>query len=108
VRDSKEKPDQSLDLAERFRRQSHAENAKDPALRRAQSHVAHALVIAAGRFPQDEDRQRGFVDRRKEEVAVRIEKGEQIAGVQVRQQQNERVRSMEQNQILQRNRSPSR
>jgi len=108
VRDSKEKPDQSLDLAERFRRQSHAENAKDPALRRAQSHVAHALVIAAGKFPQDEDRQRGFVDRRKEEVAVRIEKGEQIAGVQVRQQQNERIRSMEQNQILQRNRSPIR
>ena len=108
VRDSKEKPDQRLDLAERFRRQSHAENAKDPDLQRAQSHVAHALVIAAGRFPQDEDRQRGFVDRRKEEVAARIERGEQFAGVQVRQQQNEPLRSMEQNQILQRNRTPSR
>ena len=108
VRDSKEKPDQRLDLAERFRRQSHAENAKDPALRRAQSHVAHALVIAAGRFPQDEGRQRGFVDRRKEEVAARIERGERIAGVQVLQQQNERLRSMEQNHIVQRNRSPSR
>lgn len=108
VRDNKEKPDQRLDLAERFRRQSHAENAKDPALRRAQSHVAHALIIAAGRFPQNEDRQRGFVERRKAEVAARIERGERIAGVQVRQQQNERIRSMEQNQILQRNRSPTR
>lgn len=108
VRDNKEKPDQRLDLAERFRRQSHAENAKDPALRRAQSHVAHALVIAAGRFPQDEDRQRRFVDRRKKEVAARIEQGERIVGVQVRQQQNERIGSMEQNQILQRNRTPSR
>jgi hypothetical protein len=108
VRERKEKPDQRLDLAERFRRQSHAENAKDPALRRAQSHVAHALVIAAGRFPRDEERQRGFVDKRKEEVAAKMERGEQIAGVQVRQQQSEPIRSMEQNQILQRNRSPSR
>lgn len=108
VRDSKEKPDQRRDLAERFRRQSHAENAKDPNLQRAQSHVAHAMSIAASRFPQDDDRQMAFVDRRKEEVAGRIERGERIAGVQVRQQQNERVRAIEQNQVLQRNRSPSR
>jgi hypothetical protein len=107
VRDSKEKPDLRLDLAERFRRQSHTENAKDPELRRAQSHVAHAMSIAANRFPQDGQRQKAFVDQRKEEVAGRIERGERIAGVQIRQQQDERVRSMQQSQILQRQRSPS-
>ncbi|MBW4655682.1 MAG: hypothetical protein KME20_21975 [Kaiparowitsia implicata GSE-PSE-MK54-09C] len=107
VRDSKEKPDQSLDLAERFRRQSHTENAKDPALRRAQSHVAHAMVIAANRFPQDRQQQKAFVDQRKDEVADRIERGDRIAGVQVRRQQDERIRTLQQSQILQRQRSPS-
>ena len=107
VRDSKEKPDPRTDLAERFRRQSHIDNAKDPELRRAQSHVAHAMTIAAKRFPQDEGRRNAFVDRRKEEVAVRIERGERIAGVQIRQQQDERVRSIQQSQILQRQRSPN-
>lgn len=107
VRDAKEKPDQRPDLAERFRRQSHTENAKDPDLRRAQSHIAHAITIAANRFPQDGQRQKAFVDQRKEEVASRIERGEQISGVQVRQQQDERIRTIQQNQILQRQRSPS-
>lgn len=107
VRDNKESPDQRIDLAERFRRQSHTENAKDPALQRAQSHVAHAMSIAAARFPQDAQRQRTFVDQRKEDVANRIERGDRIAGVQVRQQQDERIRAIQQNQILQRQRSPS-
>lgn len=106
VRDNKEKPGQRTDLAERFRRQSHADNARDPQLRRAQSHVAHAMTIAAKRFPQDEGRRNAFVDRRKEEVAGRIERGDRIAGVQLRQQQDERLRSMQQSQILQRQRSP--
>ncbi|WP_097093739.1 LPD7 domain-containing protein [Novosphingobium sp. Chol11] len=106
TRDAKEKPDQQTHLAERFRRQSHGENAKDPQLRRAQSHVAYAMTIAARRFPADEGRRTGFVDQRKEEVASRIERGEQIAGVQVRQQRDERVRSIQQSQILQRQRSP--
>lgn len=107
VRDSKEKPDLRLDLAERFRSQSHTENAKDPDLRRPQSHVAHAMTIAANRFPKDGQRQNAFVDQRKEEVAGRIERGERIAGVQIRQQQDERIRTIQQNQILQRQRSPS-
>lgn len=107
VRDSKEQPDQRSDLAERFRRQSHAENARDPQLRRAQSHVAHAMTIAAKRFPGDEGRRDAFVDQRKQEVAGRIERGERIAGVQIRQQQDERIRSIQQNQILQRQRLPN-
>jgi hypothetical protein len=107
VRDSKERPDLRLDLAERFRRQSHTENAKDPDLRRPQSHVAHAMTIAANRFPKDEQRQKTFVDQRKEEMAGRIERGQHVAGVQVRQQQDERVRLIQQSQLLQRQRSPS-
>ena len=107
VRDSMEKPDVRLDLAERFRRQSHTENAEDPVLRRPQSHVAHAMTIAANRFPKDEQRQKTFVDQRKEEMAGRIERGQHVAGVQVRQQQDERVRSIQQSQLLQRQRSPS-
>lgn len=107
VRDAKEKPDQHINLAERFRRQSHADNAKDPQLRPAQSHVAHAMTIAARRFPADEDRRNSFVDQRKEEVASRIERGEQIAGVQIRQQRDERVRAIQQSQIVQRQRSPN-
>lgn len=107
IRDSKERPDLRLDLAERFRRQSHTENAKDPDLRRPQSHVAHAMTIAAKRFPKDEQRQKAFVDQRKEEMAGRIERGQHVAGVQIRQQQDERIRTIQQNQILQRQRSPS-
>ncbi|MBB4642628.1 LPD7 domain-containing protein [Rhizorhapis suberifaciens] len=107
VRDNKEKPDLRLDLAERFRRQSHSENAKDPDLRRAQSHVAHAITIASSRFPQNSERQKAFVDRRKEEVAGRIGRGERIAGVRILQQQDERIIEMQQTQILQYQRSPS-
>lgn len=107
IRDNKESPDQRIDLAERFRRQSHTENAKDPALQRAQSHVAHAMSIGAARFPQDAQRQKAFVDQRKEEVANGIERGDRIAGVQIRQQQDERIRAIQQSQILQRQRSPS-
>lgn len=106
VRHNKEKPDPRAELAERFRRQSHGENAKDPSLRRAQSHVAHAMTIAAARFPQDASRQKAFVDQRKEEVAIRLERGERIAGVQLLQQQDERIRTIQQSQILQRQRSP--
>lgn len=106
VRDNKEKPAPRVELAERFRRQNHSENAKDPSLRRAQSHVAHAMTIAASRFPQDTTRQRAFVDRRKDEIANRLERGERIAGVQIRQQQDERIRAIQQNQILQRQKSP--
>lgn len=106
VRDNKEKPDARIELAQRFRHQSHSENAQDTSLRRAQSHVAHAMTIAASRFPQDASRQKEFVDHRKEEVAIRLERGERIAGVQLRQQQDERIRTIQQSQILQRQRSP--
>src|SRR3546814_19725647 len=39
ARDTREQAEPRADLAERFRRQSDVQNAKDPELRKAQSHV---------------------------------------------------------------------
>jgi len=105
ARDSKEQIDPRMDLAERFRRQTDVQNAKDPELRKAQSHVALATTVAEGRFPRQPAKQREFVAERKEDVAARISRGERIAGIEVKQQQADRVREMEQNQILQKSRS---
>lgn len=105
ARDNKEQPEPRADLAERFRRQSDVQNAKDPALRKAQSHVALAMVVAAERFPGEHTKQREFVAERKEEVAARIGRGETIAGIEVKARQEQRVREMAQDQILQKSRS---
>lgn len=104
ARDSKEQPDPRIDLAERFRRQSDVQNAKDPELRRAQSHVAMAMTLAEGRYPGEPVKQREFVAERKEDVASRIGRGEKIAGIEVKRQQSEQVRQIEQNQVLQKDR----
>jgi hypothetical protein len=101
TRDTKEQPEPRADLAERFRRQTDAQNARDPELRRAQSTVAMSMAVAEKRFPGDATRQREFVANRKEDVASRIERGVRIAGVEVRQQQSQRIRDMQQDQILQ-------
>lgn len=108
ARDNKEKADPAKDLAERFRRQTDVQNAKDPDLRRAQSHVAHAVTLAAGRFPNDTTKQREFVAERKEEIAGRLERGERVAGIEVLQQQNQRIREIQQDQVLQKSQSRSR
>lgn len=105
ARDSKEQIDPRVDLAERFRRQTDVQNAKDPELRKAQSHVAFATTVAEWRFPGQTTKQREFVAERKEDVAARISRGERIAGIEVKQQQAQRVREMEQSQILQKSRS---
>ncbi|WP_232834260.1 LPD7 domain-containing protein [Sphingomonas sp. FARSPH] len=101
ARDNKEQADPAKDLAERFRRQTDVQNAKDPDLKRAQSHVAHAVTIASGRFPNDTTKQREFVAERKEEIAGRLQRGEQVAGIEVKQQQTQRIREMQQDQVLQ-------
>lgn len=108
ARDTKEHPEPRSDLAERFRRQTDVQNAKDPELRKAQSHVALAMAIAADRFPNEPGRQREFIAERKEDVAARIGRGETISGVEVKARQDQRVREMAQDQILQRSRSQSR
>lgn len=105
VRDAKEQPDPRRDLAERFRRQTDVQNAKDPELRKAQSHVALAMVVAADRFPGEHTKQREFVAERKEEVAARIDRGERIAGVEVKQKQDQQVRDMTQEVIYEKSRS---
>ena len=105
VRDAKEQPEPGSDLAERFRRQTDVQNAKDPELRRAQSHVALAMVVAADRFPGEHTKQREFVAERKEEVAARIDRGERVAGVEVKQKQDQQVRDMTQEVIYEKSRS---
>jgi hypothetical protein len=105
ARDSKEQVAPRVDLAERFRRQTDVQNAKDPELRKAQSHVAFATTVAEGRFPDQPAKQREFVAGRKEDVAARISRGERIAGIEVKQQQAQRVREMAQDQILQKSRT---
>lgn len=105
VRDAKEQPEPGSDLAERFRRQTDVQNAKDPELRKAQSHVAMAMVVAADRFPGEHTKQREFVAERKEEVAARIDRGERVAGVEVKQKQDQQVRDMTQEVIYEKSRS---
>jgi hypothetical protein len=105
ARDTKEQAEPRTDLAERFRRQSDVQNAKDPELRKAQSHVALAMAVAAERFPNDHEKRREFVAERKEEVAARIGRGEAVAGIEVKARQEQRVREMAQDQVLQKSRS---
>lgn len=105
ARDTKEQAEPRSDLAERFRRQSDVQNAKDPELRKAQSHVALAMAVAAERFPNDHEKRREFVAERKEEVAARLGRGEAVAGIEVKAKQEQRVREMAQDQILQKSRS---
>lgn len=103
------KPPQSEDdlnklksLSERFLRQSHAENARDPDLRRAQSLVAQTISIARAKYPDEPAKASKEVEARRQEVAIRIAKGDRIAVIQVRNQQAQRVRDITQEQALQR------
>ena len=89
-------------LSERFLSQSHAENARDPELRRAQSLVAQTISIARAKYPDDPVRASKEVEARRQEVAIRLANGDKIAVIQVRNQQAQRVREFTQDQVLQR------
>lgn len=89
-------------LSERFLNQSHAENARDPELRRAQSLVAQTISIARAKYPDDPVKASKDVEARRSEVAARIASGDRIAIIQVRNQQAQRVREVAQEQALQR------
>jgi hypothetical protein len=89
-------------LSERFLSQSHAENARDPELRRAQSLVAQTISIARSKYPDDPVKASKEIEARRSEVAIRIAKGDKIAIIQVRNQQAQRVREITQDQVLQR------
>ena len=89
-------------LSERFLNQSHAENARDPDLRRAQSLIAQTISIARAKYPDDPVKASKDVEARRKEVAIRIASGDKIAIIQVRNQQAQRVREVTQEQVLQR------
>mgnify|MGYP003662549200 CR=1 FL=1 len=89
-------------LSDRFLSQSHAENARDPDLRRAQSLVAQTISIARAKYPDDPVKASKEVEARRHEVAIRIANGDRIAIIQVRSQQSQRIREITQNQALER------
>jgi len=89
-------------LAERFLGQSHAENARDPELRRAQSLVAQTISIARAKYPDDPVKASKEVEARRSEVAIRIANGDRIAIIQVRNQQAQRIHEIRQDQVFQR------
>ncbi len=89
-------------LSDRFLRQSHAENARDPDLRRAQGLVAQTISIARAKYPDDPVKASKEVEARRQEVAIRIANGDKIATIRVRNQQAQRVREATQEQALRR------
>ena len=89
-------------LSERFLNQSHAENARDPNLRRAQRLVAQTMAIARAKYPDDPVKASREVEARRQEVAIRIAKGDKAAVIQVRSQQVQRVREVTREQVIQR------
>jgi hypothetical protein len=87
-------------LSERFLSQSHAENARDPELRRAQRLIAQIISIARAKYPDDPVKASKDVEARRQEVAIQIAKGEKIAVVPARNQQAQRVREITREHIL--------
>lgn len=94
-------------LADRFVGQSGEQNARDPELRRAQTLVAQAISIARARYPDDPAKAAKDVEAKRQQIAMRIATGDKIAGVQIRNQQAQRVREVTQDQALKRS-GPSR
>lgn len=95
-------PSKLKTLSERFLSHTHAENARDPDLRRAQSLVAQTISIARAKYPDNPLKASKEVEARRQEVAVRIANGHKIAVIQVRNQQAQRVREITQDQVSQR------
>lgn len=89
-------------LSERFLRQSHDENARDPDLRRAQSLVAQTIAIGRAKYPDDPVRASKEVEAKRREIAQRIANGDKIAVVQIRNEQAKAVRDLSQDQSLSR------
>lgn len=89
-------------LAERFLKQSNAQNARDPDLRRAQTLVAQAISIARAHYPDDPKRAASDVETKRQEVATRIASGDRIAAIQVRNRRTQRVRDITQDQSMKR------
>jgi ribonuclease HI len=89
-------------LSERFLSQSHAENAGDPELRRAQRLVAQTIAITRAKYPDVPVKASKEVEARRQEVSIRIAKGDRAAVIQVRNSQAQRVRDIAHEQVFQR------
>lgn len=76
--------EQRRQLAERFLRQSAKENARDPELKAAQTIVTQTLAIARARSSGNADSAARAGEAKRQEVAVRIARGDQITGIEVR------------------------
>ena len=87
-------------LSDRFLKQSHEENARDPELRRAQSLVAQTISITRAKYPDDPAKASKEVEAKRQNVARRIASGDSIAAIQVRNQQAQRVREITQDQTV--------
>lgn len=94
-------------LSDRFLGQSHAENARDPELRRAQRLVAQTISIARAKYPDDPVKASKDVEAKRQDVAIQIAKGEKIAVVPARNRQAQRVRDDTQDRTFKRS-GPSR
>lgn len=73
-------------LAEKFLQQTHQENARDPELRSAQSHVMLAHSAAMKKFGTDYPEIEKATTAAKIAIAQKIERGESIQPVQVKEQ----------------------
>jgi Large polyvalent protein-associated domain 7 len=89
-------------LADRFLSQTHEQNAGDPDLRHAQSLVAQTIAVARAKHPDDPLKAAKEIEARRQAVARRIASGDQIASVQIRTQQAQRVREIMQDQSVSR------
>ena len=87
-------------LSERFLSQSHAENARDPDLRRAQILVAQTISIARAKYPDDPVKASKEVEAKRQEIAIRITKGDRSTVIQVRNQQAQKVLEVAKEQVL--------
>lgn len=87
-------------LSDRFLKQSHEENARDPELRRAQSLVAQTISITRAKYPDDPAKASKEVEAKRQDVARRIASGDSIAAIQVRAQQAQRVREITQDHTM--------
>ena len=93
-------------VSERFMRQSHAENARDPDMKAAQGHVMLAHVAARTKFGDDRDGVDKATAAAKIEIAGRLARGETIEPVQI--QDRVAVQAEQSREILFHNRERSR
>lgn len=75
----------ALAHAERFLANSHEQNARDPAMRAAQSHVMRGHMAAKERFPDDPKRLATLTNQAKADVARRLGRGEHLEMAKIRE-----------------------